>query len=425
MTQYTQPKPRSVRRLIALIAGAVFLLAGGTAAGYFLVPRLLPAEHTHNNLYTCPMHPQVVQEGPGTCPICSMELVPLKQKGGDSAHEHDEKMVHVTPRNRVMAGVSTVKIDYAMPMDDIHAAAVAEYSEEAKRVVSARYGGRIEKLFVNKTGQSVQKGQPLMEIYSPELTAAQKEYLIAVDAKRIRSDNNENFLTAARRKLLLLGMADAQITALEQRGEIAYTVTVFSPASGVVTSRAVVEGAYINEGSLLLEIIDLSTVWVVANVYESDLPRLRTGMAMDVTGSALGSTVLHGKVDYIYPTVDPQTRTIKVRAVLAARGVLKPGMYLSATVHVPGASSLVVPVNAVVRTGLRDIVYVEVEKNMFEPREVHIGTRANGLYQITGGELKAGDYVVAEGGYLLDSERQLSSTGAADPHAGHSAGGGK
>lgn len=420
-----QQAPRRRRMLVvAAIVGSVLLFAGGLAAGYMLLPRWLHTVHEHQSstMYTCPMHPQVVQEGPGTCPLCFMDLVPVGHNSEQSTGSGHSDMLHITPRSRVVAGVRTVVVDSAVHSESIGAAGVVEYIEEARSVVSARYSGRIEKMLVRATGQIVRKGQPIAEVYSPALTAAQQEYLLAVEAQRARADRSA-LLAASRRKLMLLGMTDAQIAAIEKRGEIAYTVEVFSPVSGVVVSRAATEGAYVNEGSPLVEIIDMTSVWVVAHVYESDIPRLRIGQIMEVTGAALGSTVLRGKVDYMYPTVDPQTRTVKVRGVFAARGVLKPGMYVSASLAVPAVRSLYVPVNAVLRTGKRDIVYVEVKKNMFEPREVVLGTRADGYYQVIGGALRAGERIAAEGGYLLDSERQLSSFGNA--HAGHTAGGGQ
>jgi Cu(I)/Ag(I) efflux system membrane fusion protein len=334
--------------------------------------------------------------------------------------------VHVTPRDRVVADVKTVKIDHRTVTSQLVVSAGVDYNEASHRIVSSRFGGRIERLFVDQTGQYVKRGQPLMEIYSPELIVAQKEYLLARETPAVltmpgstlddpeidrrREEQASRLIASSRKRLELLGMSAAQIAALEKRGEIAYSTTVFSPAEGTVVQRSVSEGQYVNEGTTLLEIIDLSTVWVLANVYESDVHRIRQGMDMMVSGPSLGGETLHGRVTFIYPMVDAQTRTVKVRGVFSNPGTrLRPGMYLTATIRTDGGDVLAVPATSVIRTGVRDIVYVEVKKNEFEARDVTLGTRHGDFYEIASGDLKAGDMVVEQGGYLIDSERQLTS----------------
>lgn len=346
--------------------------------------------------------------------------------GGD---EH-AAMLHITPRQRVIANVATVEVGFQQLNTNIVAAASVQVNQATQRAVTARFTGRIERLFVTRTGDVVRKGDPLAEIYSPELITAQKDYLIALETKErgllpgfeptgqnptttaTGRNRGEQLLNASRGRLKLLGMNDRQIETLEKDGDVAYTTTIYSTASGIVTNRAVVEGAYVNEGTLLLEVVDLSSVWIMANAYESDVNAIKPGMRMVVTGPALGGERIEGRVDYIYPSIDPASRTVQVRGVFSNPGLrLKPGMYLTATILQPATDALAVPVGAVIRTGLRDLVYVEVEENMFEAREVQIGMKGNGYYQITGGNLNRGDNVVAEGGYLLDSERELGQGG--------------
>lgn len=439
----------SAQRTVLLLVGALLLLAGGIAGGYFLLPKLtgstsMAEEHDHaeGSLYYCPMHPQVEQEGPGVCPICHMDLVPRNSPDAMADHAAGEgehgAMIHITPRQRVIADVATVEVGYQQLNANILASATVQVNEETQRAVTARYAGRIERLYVTKTGDYVRKGEPLAEIYSPELITAQKEYLIALETREqgllpglertgrntsaptTKESRGDQLVRASRSRLKLLGMSDKQIESLEREGEVAYNTTIFSTASGIVTNRAVVEGAYVNEGTLLLEVIDLSSVWVLANVYESDANIVSPGMRMVVTGPALGGERVEGRVDYSYPSVDPASRTVQVRGVFPnPRLRLKPGMYLTATIMKPATDALAVPVGAVIRTGTRDIVYVEVEENMFEAREVQLGMKGNGYYQITGGDLNRGDKVVAEGGYLLDSERQLAGTGEEAAAGGH------
>ncbi len=429
----------SAQRTTLMIVGAALLLAGGIAAGYFLLPKIAGTgtgadghDHAEGTIYYCPMHPQVEQEGPGVCPICHMDLVPRNSPDAMAAHAAGDdagEQIRITPRQRVIADVATVEVGYRQLDANIVAPANVQVNEATQRAVTARYPGRIERLYVTKTGEGVRRGAPLAEIYSPELITAQKEYLIALETQEqnllpgfertgrsssapsgssANDTRGDRLVRASRERLKLLGMNEGQIEGLEKRGEIAYNTTIFSTASGIVTNRAVVEGAYVNEGTLLLEVVDLSSVWVLANIYESDANAIAPGMRMTVTGPALGGERIEGRVDYIYPSVDPASRTLQVRGVFANPGLrLKPGMYLTATILKPAADALVVPAGAVIRTGLRDLVYVEVEKNTFEAREVKLGMKADGYYQITDGNLNRGDRVVAEGGYLLDSEREL------------------
>jgi len=424
------------RRAAFALAGAILLLCLG-AAGYFLLLDDSREEHAHEAgmLYTCPMHPQVIRDEPGTCPICHMDLVPMRASaapgtGNDSAASHAVR-VTMTPEERIVANVGTAEAGYRAVAAQLEVAGAIDYNEATHRVVTARFGGRIERLYVKETGQYVRAGEPLMEIYSPELVTAQQDYLLARETSTIRTpaglggddgaaeraeERRGRLLRASRKRLELLGMSSAQIAALEQRGEIAYQTTVFSPASGVVIRRGITDGAYVNEGALLLELADLSSVWVLASVYESDVRRMKPGLPMMVTGPALGGERRQGRVQYIYPTVDPETRTVQVRGLFAnADMLLKPGMYVSVSIGLPAGDVLAVPASAVVRTGRRDLVYVEVAANTFEPREVRTGVRDDGYYEIVEGELRAGDRVVTEGGFLIDSESRLS--GAAMDHS--------
>jgi membrane fusion protein, copper/silver efflux system len=355
--------------------------------------------------------------------------------GGDDSHSD---MVHLTDGELIAANVRTVVAEVRPIRQDLKVSAGVDYNEATHTVVTARVAGRIERLYVDRTGEYIRRGAPLMEIYSPELINAQRDYLIARESTEIeitslsgndtlmktrRVERDRRLVTSSRTRLRLLGMSEAQIVALERKGEISYTTTLFSPASGVVIKRAITQGAYVEVGTLLLDLVDLSTVWVLANVYETDVYRVKPGMPMTVSGATMGGTSLAGRVEFIYPSVDQQSRTVKVRGVFAnPGGLLRPGMYVDAAIGIPVASGLAVPVDAVVRTGRREVVYVQVRPNQFEARMVEVGAGDGEYLQIVGGDLHSGDRVVADGGFLVDSEMRLNS-GAADPHAGHGTGG--
>ncbi len=430
------------RRLVGATVVAV-LLAVAAAAWWWqpwqTAASPVAASATPGIIYTCPMHPQIRESEPGVCPICSMDLVPVKaaavSKG--SAQGSDALVgVTITPRERIVADVQTVAVGRHTFAAALTVPAVVDYDEAAFSSVTSWIRGRIERLYVNQTGVLVHKGEPLMRIYSPDLLTAQQEYLVAlesepidlpeipggdgashIDATTQRRDRSQErwrrMVESSRKKLELYGMSDAQIEELKKKGDVSYETTVFARSSGYVTELDVSEGAYVNEGTLLMQVVDLSSVWVMANVYENDVWRVHGGMQMSLTGPAIGGATSIGRVDYVYPEVDPQTRTTKVRAVFANPGLkLKPGMYLTASIRIPHAGALAVPSTSVIRTGRRDMVYVEVAHDTFEPREVTLGDKDGDFYEVVGGEISEGDRVVEQGGFLIDSERQLTGGGA-------------
>jgi len=427
---------RTARWIAILLA----LLWGGTIA-FYNVPafhRLLhphPAEGTGggeaaSGKYTCPMHPFIVNDRPGACPICGMTLVPQESMASSAGAPSDGGeaigRVSVNPTQRVMANVATQKV--AVREFTLDTVAVGKVAWDERRVarVAARFGGRVEKLHVDFTGTRVARGQPLLDIYSPELVATQREYLLAREGKSRMQDSpygdaremSSGLLEAARRRLSLWNVTDAQIGELERTGKPMTAFTVFSPAEGVVTERLVTSGQYVMEGTPLYAIADLDHVWVQAEIYETEIHKVPAETEARIATDAYPGREFRGRVDFVDPFLNPETRTVRVRVDLPnPGGLLKPEMFVNVSFRGKRGKALAVPEGAVLVTGRMAMAWVETAPNVFEPRAVRTGHRSDGYYEILSG-LSEGETVVTSGGFLLDSESQLKA-GSAGSHAGH------
>lgn len=376
--------------------------------------------------YTCPMHPFIIKDKPGACPICGMTLV-KKVEGAQASAEEMAMLGHVSlsPTQMVMANVATVEAK-AMPLSkEINAVGIVQYDQARQAKVTAWVAGRIDRLYVNTVGAYVSKGKPVAEVYSPDLVSAQQEYLLALRSREqfknstIQSiaQGGEGLVASARQRLKLMGVKDEQIDGMEKAGQPNIRLPIYTPLSGIVIEKMVLDGQYVNTGDPLFNIADLSTVWVEVEVYENEFPFIKVGQAVDIVSQSYPGKTFRGRVAFIYPFLDPKTRTVKARAEIPNPGLkLKPDMFVNATVKAPLGSSIVVPVSAVMDTGQRQVVWVEMKPGMFEPRDVKVGTRVGDNVQILSG-LKAGEKVASSGGYLIDSEAQLKGGGGA--HAGH------
>jgi len=361
-----------------------------------------------NEYWTCTMHPQVHKDGPGACPICGMDLI--KKVVDDSAEDSDqsdmEGMLTLTTDKQVLANVSTIKIKNERLIKELSAYSYLDFVEQNRKTIPAKFNGRIEKLFVDKTGDYIKKGQALFEIYSPDLVQAQNEYLIALSSNK---NENNSLLDASKKKLNLFGLTPDQIEELKKSGEIKLTLTYYSPVNGTVIEKKVQEGMYISEGTAIYEVAELSTLWNIAEVNESDLSAVKVGSKVKLRLKAYPGEEFMGRVTFIYPVINQQTRTVKVRSEFSSQNnKLKPQMYGETTFYAEAGTGLLVPADAVIFSGNSNVVWVKTSDGMFEARNVQLGQKFGDQYQILSG-INEGDEVAASGGFLIDSESQLKT----------------
>jgi Cu(I)/Ag(I) efflux system membrane fusion protein len=392
--------------LVAWFSGESSGHPGGTSSAAPGAPHAHAGEIDH---YTCPMHPSVKQAGPGKCPICGMNLVPVTKD------QLDEGIVMIDDARRQLIGVRTGPVIEGPMQRSLRAVGRVTYDESKLTDVTLKVGGFITKLLVSRTGQRVQAGQTLFSLYSPELFAAQQDFLLASQGASGSLGSGgtpgrvEMLGRAARTRLKLLGLGDAEIDALAKRGTPSESLPFPSPASGFVIEKDVVEGASVQAGMRLFRIAALDRVWVEADVYEADLPHVHVGDTATVTLDYLPGQSYDAKVSYIYPVVDPTARTGKIRVELANKKLeLRPGMYANVNLASNPVPRVQVPASAVVYTGPRRLVFVDLGDGRFRPQEVHVGATADGMVEVLDG-LKAGDQVATSGVFLIAAEARIST----------------
>ncbi|MHB8122163.1 MAG: efflux RND transporter periplasmic adaptor subunit [Desulfuromonadaceae bacterium] len=422
----------------------VVILAAAAGGGWYQWQKKQPGKATDQKavqgkqLYTCSMHPFIIKDKPGTCPICGMELIKkiegAADGGGPQTAEQKQQAdmlghVSLSPTQRVMANVATVAVKQAALNKEINAVGIVQYDQSRQAKVTAWIAGRIDQLHVNRVGDLVSKDKPVAEVYSPDLLATQQEYLLAVKSREQLknspipsiSGNGEGLVSSAKQRLMLFGVKENQIAELEKAGKPNIRLPIYTPLSGIVIEKMVQQGQYVNTGEPLFNIADLSTVWVEVEVYENEFPNIHVGQQVEIRSQSFPGKPFSGKIAFIYPFLDPKTRTVKARVEMPNPGMkLKPDMFVNAIIKVPLGSTIVVPVTAVIDTGKRQVVWVETSTGMFEPRDVQVGQTSNDKIQIMSG-LKAGDKVAVSGGYLIDSESQLKGGGGQD-HSKHTGG---
>jgi Cu(I)/Ag(I) efflux system membrane fusion protein len=376
-------------------------------------------------LYQCPMHPAITSDHPGDCPICGMKLVevtthddPAPASSG-AAPVPGMATVSIDPARQQLIGLRTATVTEGAVNASWHTVARIQVDPTRVRKTNVKIEGFVERIFVDFVGQKVRKGQPLFSIYSPTLLSAQNEYLLALQTKDAlaksgnASENGENLIKAARRRLELWDVPAAEIDRLARTREPSKTLTLVSPISGVVTAKNVVEGARVSPGEAPYEITDLSMVWVMADAYESDLHRIRVGMKATLTLSAYPGRVFDGQVVFIDPLLDPKSRTAKVHLHFAnPTRELKPEMFGEVTLQTAAKQGLRIPADAVLRAGNQDVVFLARGEGKFEPRVVELGAKNDDQIEVIAG-LEAGQEVVTRANFLVDSESQLRASLAA------------
>jgi RND family efflux transporter MFP subunit len=425
--------------------------------------------------YHCPMHPTYVSDRMGDCPICNMKLVPIKEGGGEESKTPakpylpqagqyycpmkcegsisdkpgdcpecgmklllaDEKkaaefaaaaaapspppgraVIHLSAERRQAIGLRTALVEERELRREIWATAVVEHDETRYARVAPRFGGWVKEIYVNFTGQEVQAGQPLFRVYSPELLAAQNEYLLALrngqqartnPAATLARETAERLIQSARKRLELWQIAAEEIAAIEERGAIGDETLMRAPFSGHVLSKSAVEGKAFMAGETLYEIADLRRIWLRLSIWEKDWPLMRTGLVVRLNFPAFPGMAFTNTVAFLYPHIDSQSRRGEARVEMEnPEHRLRPGMWAEAWVGLPLGRRVVAPASSVLDTGSRQIVFVERGDGHLEPREVQVGVRTDDYWEILAG-LSVGERVVARALFLIDSESQLKA----------------
>ena len=388
-----------------LIAGVLmgWLLFGGSSEE--------KTEHNHDaisdtkQLWTCSMHPQIMQPEPGDCPICGMDLIPA-ESSTDGLLADQFKL---TENAMALANIQTTVVgEEILEGNSIKLSGKIAENEEANSVQVSYFSGRIERLNVSFTGEEVRKGQLLATIYSPELYAAQQELITAASLK----ESQPALYKAVRNKLKLWKLSENQINQIEETGKVQENVPVYATVSGTVTEKLVEQGDYVKQGQPLLKIANLTTVWANFDVYENQIDRFNNGQEVIVTTNAYIDKVFKGKVDFIDPVLNSKTRTVNLRVVLNNKdGLFKPGMFVTAkidNVKNDNQKVLTIPASAVLWTGERSVVYLKTnpDQPIFEMREVTLGNQIGNEYEILEG-LFVGNEIVTNGTFTVDAAAQL------------------
>jgi Cu(I)/Ag(I) efflux system membrane fusion protein len=433
------PKKRRGFRWVVLL-----LVIGLAGAGYAYRERLLrlvskdAAQSTQTAerkvlYWVDPMHPAYKSDKPGKAPDCGMDLVPVYAEEAAVARTNlPEDAFHVTPEKQQLIGVQYGEAEFKAVSRTLRAVGRMAWDETKITRVHPRVEGWIEEVFVDFTGKQVGKGQPLISVYSPELWQTQQEYLLALKGRDELADSpfreavtgSASLLAAARKRLELWDIEMAQLEHLEHTGKPFKALKLYAPSDGFVLTRNAFPKQRVTPETELYTIADLSTIWVIADIYEYEAPEIKIGQPAAVTLSYFPGRSYRGKVTYIYPQLDNATRTLKARIEIANPGfALKPDMFANVELAIGYGKQVVVPQEAVMDSGAEQMVFVAHEGGYFEPRRVRLGAKVDKEFIVLGG-LKAGERVVTSANFLIDSESKLKSAANGMGMPGMSHGGG-
>ena len=387
----------------SFVVGTVAIgVIAGVAVGFFTAHRMMTSDMKQRDMKGMPME--------GTMPMKEMEPMPGMSGAPSGA-------VVVPAVMRQLIGVRSAPVTYASLGQEIRAVGTVGYDERGLTQVTVKTSGWVREVFVDSIGRPIHKGDPLFTLYSPDLLATQDEYLLAVKMQgqlatsplaEVKA-NAASLVASSRERLHLWDVTDLQITKLERRGTAEPVLTVYAPSSGIVLKREALPGKYVEPGTTLYEVADLSTVWISADIYESEVASVRLNQPALVTFAAYQGETFRGNVSYIYPSLNTEARTVRVRVELPNRGLkLKPGMYGNVIVQTDAVHTLVVPKEAVLETGLRQLVFLDRGQGRYEPASVKLGRRSQDDVEVLEG-LKEGDRIVTSANFLLDAESKLAS----------------
>ena len=459
------PTPKSASRLrtlgllalgLAVGAGGTWIVHPGSGAGHDHGTAAAPKQQ----MYQCPMHPQIIQDHPGDCPICGMKLVPMHASGAQEASNggkgdivfyrspmnpsitsptprkdemgmsyvpvyegelkgqgpvvEDHASVQIDPERQQLIGLTTARAVEGPVGGEIRTTAILAVDETRVRKVNVKVEGFVDRLFVDFMGKPVAKGQPLFSLYSPEFVSAQNEYLLAVKTRKALAagtfrESGDDLVASAKRRLALWDVPEEALARLEKTGVAERDIMLRSPVSGVVTAKNVVQGSRLTPADMPFEITDLSHVWALADVYETELARVKVGQPGIMTLPAFPGRTFTGRVAFVDPVLDPRTRTAKVRLDLPnPKGDLKPGLYGEAVLKGPAHKGLLVPMDAVIDAGTQKVAFISLGSGKFQPREVTTGIRVGNDVEILSG-IQPGEEVVTRANFLVDSESRLQA----------------
>jgi len=395
--------------------------------------------------WTCTMHPSVRMKDPGTCPICGMDTVPVmaalavqddtedssdEDMAAMKSHDHssmgskrgsksngEKSVFQVSPDRQQLIGVKTTEVSQRVMNKEIRTVGMVVLDESKIYNVQTRISGWIEKLYADFTWQHVSAGDPLFSIYSPELVSAQEEYLLALKSKDILSDSRfsdisggaSSLLKASRKRLKLWGVTDSQIREIEQTGVAKESLVIYSPVTGHVAEKNAYENMFVEPNTLLYKIADHTVAWVQVDIYENEISLVKLGQKAVMTLQSYPGEEYTGEVTFIWPHLHPDTRTVKVRLEFPNPDLkLLPQMYANVDLLIPLGEMLAVPESAVLRTGKKDLVFVDKGKGNMEIRRVQLGQKAGSYYEVLRG-LSKGEEVVTRANFLIDSESQVQA----------------